>query len=158
MDGLKALERIGKMKGLSPVERVLASTDGSVTQVLEAYLGKPVGIRTLSQRVGPAGSIAGELSVSKSDEVNFREVEIIDGEGRALIRAMSWTPLKRLEPGFRDDLMKADAPIGKLLLKHGIESRREILDVRLERGRIVRTYNIIRGGEVLMRVEEAILI
>lgn len=152
------LKRLERMKKLSPIERVLAATDGSVTQILEAYLGAPVGVRTLSQKVGPAGAVAKQLGISKTDEVNFREVEIIDANGNALIRAKSWTPLKRLDEGFKEDLMKADVPIGKLLLKHNIESRRELLDVALDGGHVKRTYDIIRKGGVLIRVEETVLL
>lgn len=153
MNTLDILRGLEKEKKLSSLERVLAVTDGSVTHMLEAHFG-PVRIRTLSQEVKEAGVLANELNVAKTDSVNFREVEIVDQFGRVLVRARSWTPLKRLEPEFKDDLMKADVPIGKLLVKHHIEARRELLDARVERGRIVRTYDIIRNGEVLMRVEE----
>lgn len=156
MNSLDILERLGREKELSRLERILAVTNGSVTQMLEVWLGEPVRIRTLSQEVKEAGGMAGRLGVDGGDEVNFREVEIIDREGKVLIRAKSWTPLKRLEPGFKEDLMKADVPIGKLLMKHGMEVRRELLDVWMEDGKVRRAYNIIRNGEILMRIEESI--
>jgi beta-ribofuranosylaminobenzene 5'-phosphate synthase len=154
MDSLAVLKKLEKEKKLSLIERILAVTSGSVTQILEVYTGAPVKIKTLSQEVKVAGAIAGQLNVAKSDLVNFREVEILDAGGKLLMTAKSWTPLKRLEPAFREDLMKADVPIGKLLLKHKIETKRELLDARVESGRVKRTYNIIRKNEVLMRVEE----
>lgn len=159
---LKGLEKEKKLskkkliqKKLSPIERILAVTTGSVTQILEAYLGEPVKIRTLSQEVKGAGDIADLLGVGKKEEVNFREVEITDQKGRVLLTAKSWTPLKRLEPAFRSDLMKADVPIGKLLEKHKIDARRELLDVVIGGdGRLKRTYDIIRNNEILMRISE----
>lgn len=152
---LKELEKEKKLRRLSLIERILAVTTGSVTQILEAYLGEPVKIRTLSQEVRGANDIAELLGIGKKDPVNFREVEITDQKGNVLLMAKSWTPLKRLEPAFRDDLMKADVPIGKLLAKHNIESRRELLNVKLGKdGRLKRTYNIIRNNEILMRIEE----
>lgn len=154
MDHLDLLKKIELKKKLAPIERVFATTNGSITQALEAYLGEPIRIRTIAQEVKEAGELAKLLGVERSEATNFREVEIMDSRGQVLIRAKSWTPLKRLEPGFKEDLMKADIPIGKLLSKHRIEVRRELLDVRLYEGKLRRTYNIIRNGEVLMRIEE----
>ena len=153
IDVIKGLE---KQKKLSLIEKVLAVTTGSVTQTLEAYLEEPVGIRTLNQEVKEAGPFARDLGVGKKDEVNFREVEIINPRGKVLIIAKSWTPIKRLLPAFRDDLMKADVPIGKLLEKHHIEVRRELVKVWIENGNVRRTYNIISGGKILMRIEESL--
>jgi len=154
MNPLELLKMLEKEKKLSFLEKVLTVTNGSVTQILEAYLGEPVRIRTLSQEVKEAGVLAKELNVVKTDLVNFREVEIMDQKGKVMVRAKSWTPLKRLELGFKDDLMKADVPIGKLLVKHNIEARRELLDASIEGNNVKRTYNIIRKGEILMRIEE----
>jgi beta-ribofuranosylaminobenzene 5'-phosphate synthase len=154
MDSLVVLKKLEKEKKLSLIERILAVTNGSVTQILEVHTGAPVKIKTLNQEVKEAGAVANQLGVAKSDLVNFREVEILDSNGKLLMIAKSWTPLKRLEPAFRDDLMKADVPIGKLLLKHKIEVRRELLDARVEKGRVKRTYNIIKDNKVLMRIEE----
>ena len=53
-------ERIGR---LSPVQKILLSTDGSVTQLLEAVTGNPVEIRTRLQEIVPADSLmAGHLA------------------------------------------------------------------------------------------------
>lgn len=154
MNPLELLKRLEKKKKLSFLEKVLTVTTGSVTQILEAYVGEPVKIKTISQEVKEAGDFAGRLAVRKTDLVNFREVEITDQKGEVLIRAKSWTPLKRLERGFKDDLMKADVPIGELLAKHNIETRRELLGACIEARKVKRTYNIIRNGEILMRIEE----
>lgn len=156
MDSSEILKKLERKKKLSPIKRVLAITDGSVTRTLEAYFGGPVGIRTLSQEVKEADAVAKGLGIEKTDLVNFREVEIIDKKGNVLLTAKSLTPLKRLEPGFKEDLMKADVPIGKLLEKHKIEARREIVDASIEGGKVKRVYNIIRKGEILMRIEETI--
>ena len=41
------------------------------------------------------------------------------------------TPVDRLAPEFRDDLMKADIPIGRIIERHHIEARREILTAQV---------------------------
>jgi beta-ribofuranosylaminobenzene 5'-phosphate synthase len=157
MNALETIRVLEKEMQLSPLERILSVSDGSVTRILEAWIGEPMNIRTISQVIKSAGNLGAALGVDESEEVNFREVEICDCLGSVLIRAKSWTPLSRLEPGFREDLMKADVPIGKLLEKHNIEARREIRGAEIKSGKVNRTYDIIRGGKLLMRISESLI-
>jgi beta-ribofuranosylaminobenzene 5'-phosphate synthase len=129
-------------------------------------------ITTLSQEVVGAGrEIADLLQVKEGDPVNHRVVKI-EGEGTPaspLIYAVSDTPLDRLSPGFREDLMRADIPIGRILARHQIEARREILDARVipagsrhaeifgtfrKEPILSRRYQIIHQGEPLISIEE----
>ena len=63
------------------------------------------------------------------DTVNHRVVVI---GNRNLIHAVSYIPLSRLDDEFREDLIRADIPIGRILKKHRIESRREIEVIDVE--------------------------
>jgi len=168
-EAIRAMEaQVGR---ISPVQKFLLGTDGSVTQILESITGKKVVIRTLVQKVVPADrDAAGHLHIPEGDPVNFRVVEIkTEGSGEVLIYAVSHTPVNRLSPEFKDDLMKADIPIGKIISQHQIEARREILNARVltatkEAGRVFslsktepllsRQYQIIHGGEPLIFIEE----
>ena len=160
-----------KVGRISPVQKFLLGTDGSVTQILESITGKKVVIRTLVQKVIPADRAAADnLSIVEGDPVNFRIVEIRTEEGgEVLIYAVSYTPVNRLSPAFKDDLMKADIPIGRIIRQHHIEARREILNVRVlpatdEMGRIFaicknepvlsRQYQIIHAEKPLIFIEE----
>jgi beta-ribofuranosylaminobenzene 5'-phosphate synthase len=160
--------RVGR---LSPMQKFLLGTDGSVTQILEAITGKKVMIETLMQKIIPADPKTAEhLGISEGDPVNYRVVEIkTAGSREVLIHAISHTPIARLSSDFRDDLMKADIPIGRIIQSHRIEARREILNARVspatdEAGRIFsiakhepllsRQYRIIHGGEPLIFIEE----
>src|SRR5512136_505372 len=118
---------------LSRVQKILLGTDGSITRILEVITGGQVRITTLSQEVVPAGKeVAGDLRIREGDPVNHRVVRIEEpGLRRPLIYAVSDTPLHRLPPAFREDLMRADIPIGRILARHRIEARREILDARV---------------------------
>ena len=156
---------------LSPMQKFLLGTDGSVTQILEAITGKPVVIETRVQKIIEADpTIAELLDIGQGDPVNYRVVEIkTPASGEVLIYAISHTPLSRLSPEFRDDLMKADIPIGRIIQNHRIEARREILNARVspaseETGRIFslcskepllsRQYRIIHKGKPLIFIEE----
>lgn len=168
-DAIRQMEaQVGR---ISPIQKFLLGTDGSVTQLLESITGKTVVIKTLVQEIVPADRTAADLlSIAKGDPVNFRIVEIKTEEnGEVLIYAVSHTPVNRLSPEFKDDLMKADIPIGKIIRQHHIEARREILNARVlpasaEAGRLFsvcknepllsRQYQIIHGGKPLIFIEE----
>ena len=155
---------------LSPLQTILLLTDGSVTTLLEAISGDEVSVTTLSQVVAtPGKDVAAALEIGTTEMVNHRTVVLKNSRtGEALVYAVSYTPLLRLEPGFRDDLMRADIPIGKILKKHAIESRREIITIgvrglddtitRVLGNRpgpfLFRSYKIIRAGKPLMLIEE----
>jgi beta-ribofuranosylaminobenzene 5'-phosphate synthase len=172
MDIREAIREMEAQVGrISPVQKFLLGTDGSVTQLLESITGKKVVIRTLVQEIVPADRIAADhLSIAEGDPVNFRIVEIATEENsEVLIYAVSHTPVLRLSPEFKDDLMKADIPIGRIIRQHQIEARREILAARVlpateEAGRrfsickneplLSRQYQIIHGGKPLIFIEE----
>jgi beta-ribofuranosylaminobenzene 5'-phosphate synthase len=172
MDIAQAIRDIEAQVGrVSPVQKFLLGTDGSVTQLLESVTGKKVVIRTLVREIVPADrAAAGNLSIAEGDPVNHRIVEIKTEEnGEVLIYAISDTPVNRLSPEFKDDLMKADIPIGKIIKQHHIEARREILNARVtpatdEAGRVFaicknepvlsRQYQIIHDKKPLIFIEE----
>ncbi len=156
---------------LSPVQKMLLGTDGSVTSLLEIVTEGPVEIETLVQRVVPADeAVAKELQINPGEEVNYRVVLLKKaGSQEALVYAVSQTPMKRLDASIKDDLTKADIPIGVILKKHCIESRRDITSAAFfpagqEHCRafgvfareimLTRSYKIIRHGEPLIAIRE----
>lgn len=172
MDIAQCLHEIETQVGrLSPMQKFLLGTDGSVTQILEAIIGDTIVIETRVQKIVPADNTTAEhLGIGRGDPVNFRVVEIrTKGSSDVLIYATSHTPVSRLSPKFRNDLMRADIPIGRIIQNHQIEARREILSARVspateEESRIFsicshepllsRQYRIIHKSEPLIFIEE----
>jgi beta-ribofuranosylaminobenzene 5'-phosphate synthase len=167
----EALER--KVGPLSPIQRILLGTDGSVTGLLEIVTRSPVDLTTRVQEIHVADdAIASLLDVTPGEEVNYRVVELCSrSSGAVLVYAISYTPLSRLEPEIRSDLMKADIPIGKILRTHHIESRREIMDFSVGPADaelsavfgicpgepvLSRRYHIIRETKPLISIQEFI--
>ncbi|MCX8172488.1 MAG: chorismate pyruvate-lyase family protein, partial [Archaeoglobaceae archaeon] len=152
---------------MNPIHRILLTTDGSITAIIEAFTGKIVEIETVEQKIVPASyEIAKNLKIDEGEEVNYRVV-YLKVDGIIYAKAVSFTPIKRLGGSFRDDLMRADIPIGKILKKHNIEARREInwgkvitdpeiaKEFRIIKPFIlVRNYNIIHRGEILINITE----
>ncbi|MDO5836643.1 MAG: chorismate lyase [Methanobacterium sp.] len=162
-EGIKQIEK--ELGSLSSAQKILLATDGSVTTILDVLKGH-VNIRTLVQEFREADEEAAALlDIPVGDTINYRVV-VIEGE-EPLIYAVSMIPLERLDNDFKEDLIRADIPIGRILRKHNIESRREIKTVSLEKGEaemvdifknnvpmLKRTYNIIHKDKVLIWLME----
>ena len=156
-------KRVGK---LASAQKILLTTDGSVTAILDVLCGH-VDINTLKQEFIPADSkMAQDLNIDEGDTVNYRVV-IIKTPKEPLIYAVSLVPIKRLNKEFKEDLIQADIPIGRILKKHNIESRREIKSIFTENPNdelkyifktdspfLCRTYIIIHHDEILISLKE----
>lgn len=152
---------------MNAIHRILMTTDGSITTIIEAVTQKKVDVETIEQRIIRADKDLAELlEVDEGDELNYRVVYLKAG-GEVYAKAISYTPLKRLENSFKEDLMRADIPIGKIMKKHGIEARREIrwsrivkdsklaVEFGISRKEIIsRNYNIIHRGKILINITE----
>lgn len=141
--------------------RICAGTDGSVTQLLEVLTGKTVKVETIYQKVIKATpEIADLLGIDKEEEVNDRLVTL-KVDNIIYVLAKSLSPINRIPPAVRADLMRADIPIGRILREHKIETRRDILRMELlhmyffgELPVLSREYRIIYNNEILMWINE----
>ncbi|MEM3437563.1 MAG: chorismate pyruvate-lyase family protein [Nitrososphaerales archaeon] len=170
---LRAINRIEKMIGfnLSNVQKILLTTDGSITRILEVLTGKPVIIETkIKESIKADEDLAKELKIKPDEIINYRVVHLKNPNDKALIFARSWTPIERLSKKIKKDLTSADIPIGKILIKHKIETRREITSINIinaddemvkafniKSGDLMlsRYYNIIHEAKILIRINEA---
>ncbi len=165
MDEIKELEN--NLGNLSSAQKILLATDGSVTTILDVLKGH-INVDTLVQEFREADEIqAQELGINKGDTVNYRAVVMSHNPEEPLIHAISLTPVDKLTNNFKEDLLKADIPIGRILKKYNIESRREVTHIGAEEPddelkkifgtdsmMLTRIYNIIYKDEVLIRIKE----
>ncbi|MGZ7108624.1 MAG: chorismate pyruvate-lyase family protein [Methanobacterium sp.] len=165
MDKIKEVEE--ETGPLSSAQKILLATDGSVTTILDVLKGH-IDVNTLIQEFREADEkSAQELGITKGDTINYRTVVMSHEPQEPLIHAISLTPIKRLNEGFKEDLLKADIPIGRILKKYNIESRREVTHIGAERPdeeleqifktdsmMLTRTYNIIYHDRVLIWIKE----
>ncbi|MDR2967217.1 MAG: chorismate pyruvate-lyase family protein [Methanobacteriaceae archaeon] len=165
---LNEIAKLEKNHGnLSNTQKILLATDGSVTTILDVLNGK-ISIKTLTQQFEKADEkIAKLLNIKVNDDVNYRVV-LMHKDDKPLIHAISYIPLERLGDDFKKDLIMADMPIGRILRKYNIESRREVKNVAIEKTNndlkklfnsdadlLTRDYNIIRNGKVLIWIKES---
>lgn len=153
-------------KTFSNTQKILLTTDGSITAILDVLYGK-IDLITLDQHFEVADEEHAKLvDVEVGTEINFREVMMHKG-GDPLIYAISHIPLARCSREVCADLIRADIPIGRILKNYNIESRREIRKIYLEipdeklislfkteEEMLAREYVIINNDEVLMWIKE----
>ena len=122
---MKTLEEMKNKLNLAPMHLMLLANTGSMTALLEAIFGK-VSIETLIQRVTDADEgVARLLDIREGEPVNHRVVKLVGR--RVLVHATSYAPFSRLKKSFKEDIMRRDIPIGMIMARHSMESRREIL-------------------------------
>ena len=165
MEKIKEVEN--EIGPLSSAQKILLATDGSVTTILDVLEGH-INVKTLIQEFREADEeSAQQLDISNGDTINYRTVIMSHVTEKPLIHAISLTPIKRLDRAFKEDLLKADIPIGRILKKYNIESRREVTHIGAEKPdeelkmlfktdsmMLTRTYNIIYQDRVLIWIKE----
>ena len=151
---------------LSNTQKILLTTDGSITAILDVLYGK-ITLTTLNQHFETANSQNAKLvNVSEGDNINFREV-IMHTDDSPLIYALSHIPLSRCSDEICADLVRADIPIGRILKNYEIESRREINKIYIQKANetlsdifnteedmLTREYVIINKNDILMWIKE----
>ena len=166
IDKINQLE-IEHNENFSNTQKILLTTDGSITAILDVLYGK-ITLTTLDQHFEDADLKHARLvNVEKGEEINFREV-IMHKDDQPLIYAISHIPLKRCSKEVCSDLVRADIPIGRILKNYNIESRREINSIYIEKPNdtlkdlfksdedfLAREYVIINNEEILMWIKEA---
>ncbi len=139
----KVEEDLGRR--LTPVERIVLTTDGSITTILESLSEEKVNVRTVLQRIINSEKETSKLlGIGEGDRVNERIV-ILESK-YPLVYAKSYTPLSILEPWFKENIMKEDIPIGRIIRKLKMEIRRDL--------EIICTINADRDISELLDTEE----
>ena len=153
-------------KTFSNTQKILLTTDGSITAILDVLYGK-ITLTTIDQHFEEADEAHAKLvNVPIGEKINFREVIMHIGE-KPLIYAISHIPLSRCSDNICADLIRADIPIGRILKNYDIESRREIRHIYIEEPddklkeifgtdeeMLARDYVIINNDEILMWIKE----
>jgi len=154
--------KLGQADRLPACLRICAGTDGSVTLLLELMTGGHVSVETLKQHIIASDERTSELlDIPIGEPVNERTVLLRAGDV-VYVHARSLAPIKRMPEGVKEDLMRADIPIGRIMQKHNIESRREIVRMEILKSDLFgeecmalsRAYRIIHNHKTLIRINE----
>ncbi|MEB3318577.1 MAG: chorismate pyruvate-lyase family protein [Cyanobacteriota bacterium] len=154
---------------LSAFQRILLTTDGTVTEILEAFSGESIRVVKLHQDVSILERAVASLELPWGEPVLRRSI-LLQGHMSLVhfLYADSIIALDRLTEGVRDGLLTSKKGIGMLILEQRIETFKEILDcgiepaaglaeyfqVEPEASIIHRTYRMLSGGRPIMVITE----
>lgn len=169
---IRLIEKINKLEKqyneikFSNTQKILLTTDGSITSILDVLYGK-IDLKTIDQHFEKANKTSAKyVNVNIGDTLNYREI-IMHKNNKPLIYAISYIPLKRVNEKIKEDLIRADIPIGRILKNYKIETRREINNIKIENTTdkikeiyktesniMTREYTIIHNNEILFWIKE----
>lgn len=138
---------------LSAFQRVMLTTDGTVTNMLEAYFSEPIKLVKLSEKSVSLRQEIPLMNLNQGDNVIEREI-LLQGKisYRNYVYAKSILVLDRLHEGFRQQLLDTKMPIGKIWLDQKVETFKEIVDTGKESANGLSEYfNVEVGGRILFR-------
>ena len=166
---LSIVERAVRPLKRTPLQRILLVTDGTVTEILEAYTGESMALVKLGEAVVEAAAPIPGLHVDRGERVLHREI-LLRGKMSLtnFLYAESFIAVDRLDEALRNGLLKSRKPIGFLIQEQRMETYREILgcgrelagslahhfDIDPHEGMIWRTYRIFYQGQPIMQITE----
>ena len=162
----------GRWESWSPFQRILVSTDGTVTRTLEAFTGEEIKCVKLDQAFGALGSQVGEdrnLESEAGDTVIRRTILLRGRQSLTnYVHAHSTVLVDRVPVTMVYGMIYTSKPVGLLLAEDRVETTREILaageepagahgaffNVSPDEPMISRTYRIIVGRRPALLITE----
>jgi chorismate-pyruvate lyase len=158
-----------EIERLEPALRLLLTSDGTVTDMLQAICREGIHARKLVQEIQPAVRRIDALDLGPGELLMSRCV-VLQGDrtGTNYIYADSSIAIDRLDVRFRQGLLKSDTPIGRLWRHNRVEIFKEIICVSNQpAGHLaghfgtgadtnlpVRTCRVYMGGRPAMLITE----
>ena len=154
---------------LSTFQRILLTTDGTLTEILEAYLLEKIQVVKLSEGLVSITRDLPQLELKRGSEVIERKI-LLQGKisRKNFIYAESILVPDRLDDNFKDELLKSKTPLGRLWLEHKIETFKEIVDsskelaanlsayfpINNEDNMLSRSYRVFSKRQPIMMITE----
>jgi chorismate-pyruvate lyase len=153
----------------TPIQRILLVTDGTVTEILEAYAGESMRLIKLYEELVTLEADLAGLELAAGQPVLRRKI-LLQGKMSLtnFLYADSYVALDRLDDWMRRGLLESHKPIGFLMQEHRLETFREIVGCGRELadglgpyfnvdeadGMIWRTYKVISNRKPIMLITE----
>ena len=143
---------------LSTFQRILLTTDGTVTDILEAYAFEQIRIVKLSEKLVSLDQDMKPMDLKKGDEVIARKI-LLQGKisRKNFVYAESIIVPERLDEQFKKALLETKTPIGKIWFEQQVETFKEILETSKESSEGLSIYfNIESSDKLLSRTYQVI--
>lgn len=155
------------------LHRILLTTDGTVTTILEAYAGEPIEAVRLAQSHRPAAPHQAELLTVSADWPLLDRHVLLRGafSETTFLYGESLIVSERIDAGIVDRLTSTNEPIGALLREYRLETFREVLTVGSEPAGthgvhfgadehgllLFRTYRVLSRAQPIALITEKVL-
>jgi chorismate-pyruvate lyase len=171
MSAIELLERIRgiDIAKIAPLQRILLITDGTLTEILEAYLLESIELVKLSERL-LTGREANTPPAPETDErVLERKINLRGARsGTLYVYAESLVFVDRLDPTFQTELLGTNIPLGRLWRSHKLETFKQLVSIECRPARelgahlgctedapvLARVYDVFSTGRLVMRITE----
>jgi chorismate-pyruvate lyase len=115
---------------LAPMQRVMLLSNGTLTDILQAFTLEEIGVHKLTE--AQSVSRSNLLELSPNEKVLERSVVLYGKRtSRSYVYAESLIALERLPRGLAKELQEGSEPLGRLQLKHRLETFKELIDFRI---------------------------
>ena len=158
-----------EQSNLSTFQRILLTTDGTVTEMLEAFSLENINVIKLSEELVSTVKEIPVLNLPLGAKVIDRKI-LLQGKisRKNYLYAESIIVPERLDQKFQDALLKSETPIGKLWLQYKVETFKEIVYsgkepigklanyflVEKEDKMLFRTYRVFNNRKPVMMITE----
>ncbi len=117
-----------ELASLSVFQRMLLMTDGTVTEMLEAFLGEDIYIVKIAEQLIQLTQDLPTMKLCAGEQVIERQV-FLRGKSsqKNHIYAKSLLIPSRLEEQLRLDILSSNVPLGRLWIEHQLETFRQII-------------------------------
>ncbi|MFN6558741.1 MAG: chorismate--pyruvate lyase family protein [Nostoc sp. ChiSLP01] len=142
-----------KPLNLSSFQRILLTTDGTLTEILEAYLLEKIKLVKLSEELIKITKPIPALDLDIGTQVIERKI-LLQGKISLnnFIYAESIIVPERLDNRLKSRLIESQEPMGRLWLEYKLETFKEIIDSAIETSNDLSEYfNIAREDQMLSR-------
>lgn len=121
------------LAALSPFQRILLTTDGTVTEILEAQFWEPIDLIKLHQETRQTDRAIPFLDITQNTDVMIRKI-LLQGQNskKNYIYAESILVPAHLDATLREGLQTTSKPLGRLMIEAKTETFREILTCKKE--------------------------
>jgi chorismate-pyruvate lyase len=151
---------------LSLLQRILLSTDGTVTDLIALYTGEQIRVEKLEQSIRT--ELPPQILASESPVKLLSRRILLAGASKNYLFADSLFLIDRLSSSIQHQLLTTDRPIGLMWKHERLETYREIVEQRVEPSPSIarhfdlldsepfvsRTYVIYHGGKPLGVITE----
>jgi len=132
---------------LTLFQKVLLTTDGSVTELLRLYSGEQITVAKIEQSLR-RGTGPKELECSPDTQLLHRKI-MLKGPTRNYVFAKSIFVFNRFSPSIQAKLLETEAPIGLLWRQEKVEMYREIIETKVELCKTTSAYFNLPGDSQL---------